>query len=115
MDPDVAKRLSGIEERLRILESKVEELSSRFKEFRRNVIRTQREHSEKIKDLIRASAALNSKLKEIKENLKRIEFHLLKVATKAELKEIEAYLELLAPLRFVTREEVEKIISEKLR
>ena len=58
VDRELVKRLSGLEERTRILEARIEELSSRFDGFRMNAIKNQKEHDEKIKTLIQASAAL---------------------------------------------------------
>ncbi len=109
---EINKRLSGVEERIRILESQIEELSNRFESFRMNSIRSQREHDEKIKTLIKASSQLKRRTEESKEILRRIEGKLLKTASRAEIKEINAYLQLLNPVKLVTRQQVEKMLKK---
>ena len=112
MQGEINKRLSGLEERVRIIESRSEELANRFESFRMNAIKSQREHDEKIKTLIRASAELKRRTDESKEILRRIESRLLKTASRAEIKEIEAYLDLLNPVNLVTRKELEKMFKK---
>ncbi len=111
MQGETNKRLSGIEERVRIIESRTEELANRFESFRMNTIRSQRDHDEKIKTLIRAAAELKRRTDESKEILRRIESRLLKTASRAEIKEIEAYLNLLNPVNLVTRKELERMLK----
>jgi len=94
----MAKRLSGVEERMRMLESRVEELTNRFESFRMNVIRNQNDQGEKVKTLIKALSEMKRRTDEMKEVMKRLERNLLKTASRAELTELEAYLKLLNPL-----------------
>ena len=112
MQGEINKRLGGIEERVRILESRVEEISNRFESFRMNAIRSQRDHDEKLKTLIKASAELKRRTEESKEILRRIESKLLKTASRNEIKELEAYLELLNPMNLVTRSELERMLNK---
>lgn len=112
MQGEINRRLSGLEERVRIIESRTEELANRFESFRMNVIKSQRDHDEKIKTLIRASAELKRRTDEAKEILRRIESRLLKTASRSEIKEIEAYLNLLNPVNLITRKELEKILEK---
>lgn len=112
MQGEINKRLGGIEERVRILESRMEEISNRFESFRMNAIRSQRDHDEKIKTLIKASAELKRRTEESKEILRRIESKLLKTASRSEIKELEAYLELLNPMNLVTRSELERMLNK---
>ncbi len=95
----VWRRISAIEERLRILESRIEDLTSRFESFRMNVINSQKAQSSKIKLLIKGTAELSRKVDELRKIVERVERKLVKAATKAEIKELEAYLALLDPLR----------------
>jgi len=112
MQSELMKRLSGLEERVRMLEARIDELSTRFESFRSNAIKNQRNHEEKIRVLIKATAELKRRTDEIKEVLRRIESKLLYTASKAEIKEIEAYLKILNPLNLVTREELEKMLKK---
>ncbi len=112
MQSELAKRLSGLEERVRMIESRVDEISNRFESFRNNSIRNQRDHDEKIKVLIKAIAELKKRTDEMKEVMKRIESKMLYTASKSEIKEIEAYLQLLNPLDLVTRQELKKMIKK---
>lgn len=78
-----------------------------------NAIRSQRDHDEKIKTLIKASAELKRRTDESKEILRRIESKLLKTASRNEIKELEAYLELLNPMNLVTRSELERMLKKE--
>ena len=112
VDRELVKRLSGLEERTRILEARIDEISSRFDGFRMNSINNQKEHDEKIKTLIQAAVALKRREDELREGMRRIESKLIKTASQSELKELEAYLQLLSPLKFVTKNELNRIIKE---
>ena len=113
MQGEINKRLSGMEERVRILESRIEEISNRFESFRMNAIKSQRTHDEKIKTLIKASAELKRRTDESKEILRRMESKILKTASRADFKEVEAYLQLMNPLNLVTRSELEKMLKKE--
>ncbi len=113
MQSEINKRLSGLEERVRILESRIEEISTRFESFRMNAIKNQKEHSEKIKTLIGASAELKRRTDEFREVLKRVERKLLRTASREDLQALDAYLKLLNPLNLVTRGELERMLKEK--
>jgi len=112
MQTEMAKRLSGLEERVRMLEARIDELSTRFESFRSNAIKNQRNHEEKIRVLIQATTELKRRTDEIKEILRRMENKLLYTASKAEIKEIESYLQLLNPLQLVTRREIKKMLKK---
>ncbi|MBR9689495.1 MAG: hypothetical protein GOV01_01185 [Candidatus Altiarchaeota archaeon] len=112
MQGEINKRLGGVEERVRILESRIEEISNRFESFRMNAIKSQRDHDEKIKTLIRASSELKRRTDESKEILRRMEGKILKTASRSDIKEIEAYLQLISPLDLVTRKELEKMLKK---
>ena len=103
MQLEMAKRLSGLEERMRMLESRVEEVTNRFESFRMNAIRNQNDQSEKVKTLIKAMAEMKKRTDEMKEILGRMERKLLKTASRAEIKEIEAYLDTLSPMTLIKK------------
>ena len=103
MQSEMAKRLSGIEERTRMIESRVEEVGNRFESFRMNSIRNQNDVNEKVKTLIKAIVEMKHRTDDMKEVMKRIERKLLKTASRAEILEIEAYLDVLNPIALIKR------------
>ncbi|MBR9681833.1 MAG: hypothetical protein GOV00_03475 [Candidatus Altiarchaeota archaeon] len=103
MQSEMAKRLSGIEERTRMIESRVEEVGNRFESFRMNAIRNQNDVNEKVKTLIKATVEMKRRTDDMKEVLRRVERKLLKTASRAELMEIEAYLNILNPVALIRR------------
>ena len=103
MQSEMAKRLSGIEERTRMLESRVEEMTNRFESFRMNAIRNQNDMNDKVKVLIKAMAEMKRRTDDMKEMLKRVERKLLKTASRAELMELQAYLDVLNPIALVKK------------
>lgn len=99
----MVKRLNGIEERTRMIESRVEEVGNRFESFRMNSIRNQKDVNEKVKTLIKAVVEMKRRTDDMKEVMKRIERKLLKTASRAEIMEIEAYLDVLNPIALIKR------------
>ncbi len=103
MQSELAKRLSGIEERTRMFESRIEEVTNRFESFRMNSIRNQNEVNEKVKTLIKALSEMKKRTDDINEVLRRVERKLLKTASRSELMEIEAYLNILNPIALIKK------------
>jgi len=99
----MAKRLSGIEERTRMIESRVEEVGNRFESFRMNAIRNQKDVNDKVKVIIKAIAEMKRRTDDMKEVSRRMERKLLKTASRAELMEIEAYLDVLNPIALIKK------------
>ncbi len=100
---DTLKRLRAVEERQRGIESRLNNLEeTRLEE--------KRDFGEEIDELESKVNALNDKLLQTKAVLDRSRRRFDRFATKPELKELEANLDLLSPIKeqFVTRDEFRK-------
>ena len=96
------QRLDGLEMRIGAIEEKIiNEMNALRKEFD--------EINMYIKDLVK-------NLNEIRNEVLKINKAIDKTAKKAEVKELESLLDLYNPIRsrFTTREEVERLVDEKL-
>ena len=113
-EQDTGSIVSDINSRFRILESKNNTLAEHLLAVNQNTIEEYRRLNKEIE-------LINEDLKKLREdvfNLKNIlkgflgetEFF----AKKSDIKVLEKYINLWNPLEFVTQEEVEKIIEEKL-
>ncbi len=97
----IEQRLSGTERRISSLEEKIiDEIDNLRRGF------------EQISMDIKA---LSGNLSQIRAEILKINKNLDKTAKKAEVKELESLLDLYSPIKskFVTREEVERLIEEK--
>ncbi len=97
----IEQRLSGTERRISSLEEKIiDEIDNLRRGF------------EQISMDIKA---LGKNLSEIRAEILKINKNLDKTAKKAEVKELESLLDLYSPIKskFVTREEVERLIEDK--
>ena len=112
---ELVKRVNGETRRTRLLEQKVDRFEAEISNLE-NTIKSQNS------DLKNVLQNFEDTLKEIsnrvlimENSIKRIEKELSKKATKNEFKTIESYMELMSPItgNYVTRAEMERVISEK--
>ena len=110
---DSSQVLAELTNRLRVLESKQSLFNEKLLMVNQNII----EEYKKFNNDIKAIKAEMTDMKKDMQNVKNIVKHLSEEAAnfarKDTVKVLEKYINLWNPLRFVTREEVEKIIDQK--
>ncbi len=110
---DSSQILAELTNRLRVLESKQNLFSEKLLMVNQNMI----EEYKKFNNDIKAMRAETSDIRKDMQNVKTIVKHLSEEAAnfarKDTIKVLEKYINLWNPLRFVTREEVERLVNRK--
>ena len=110
---DSSQILAELTNRLRVLESKQNLFSEKLLMVNQNMI----EEYKKLNNDIKAMRAETSDIRKDMQNVKTIVKHLSEEAAnfarKDTIKVLEKYINLWNPLRFVTREEVERLVNRK--
>ncbi len=112
---ELVKRVNGETRRTRLLEQKVD----RFEAEISNLENTIKSQNSDLKNILQnfedTLKEISNRVLIMENSIKRIEKELSKKATKNEFKTIESYMELMSPItgNYVTRAEMERVISEK--
>ncbi|OYT37919.1 hypothetical protein B6U82_00900 [Candidatus Pacearchaeota archaeon ex4484_31] len=101
-------RISDIEERLRLFKDKLDALN-------RTVLSETEEIKKEIVSLKEKTRSLNDQFERLKESIKHIIEESSDFVRREELKSFERLFKVLDPLKFVTEEDVRKIIKEEKR
>jgi predicted nucleic acid-binding Zn-ribbon protein len=113
---EAIKIVSANTRRIRAIEQRLDVLEMRIGAIEQKII-------DEIEELKRSFEQINMDIRALSQNLSHIRSEILRVnksldktAKKTEVKELESLLELYSPIKskFVTREEVERLIDEKL-
>jgi len=113
--PDVIEQVNSVSRRLRMLESRYTDLNRKFEVLESNFLNER-------KRFVNETNTINSDIVELKRSIEGLTNKLtmiigeLKVlATKEEFEALRRYVDLWEPVNFVTRNQVEKMISEALK
>lgn len=112
---DISYFISDLNSRVRTLENKYELLAERLLIANQNMIESHKRLSEEFTKINKELQNLKTTLTTFKETIKKIVKEVSDFATKQDLKVLEKYINLWNPLNFITAEDVEKIIEEKLK
>lgn len=113
---ELVTRMNDSTRRIRIIEQRIDRLENSIEALQENTL-TQlndlRLSLDKINDKF---ASVSEKLLNIEGEILRISKELSKSATKRELKQMETFIELINPItaKFATKDEVEKMIDNKM-
>jgi len=114
---ELVKRVNDETRRVRLAEQRLD----RFEVAMDNLENTMSAHAAEMKNLLdginKNLKALSDRMSLVESAIGRIEKELAKRATKAELKQIESYMSLMSPItsKFVTKEEMERAIEDKIQ
>ncbi len=113
---EMVDRINDNTQRLRILEQEREILDSRIGSLEKNMLSLTKQVQKSIADNEGEIKKLETKVSQMENTIKEIIKYMRNLATKAKISELEELVEIYNPLKsnFVTREEVEKIIEEKI-
>ncbi len=112
--PDLLDQTNLLGIRLRLLESISTDLDRRIQVTEKNVLNERKRLLTEIKTINSDVIELKKVIEDIKHKMDLVVNDLKNFASKDELAVIKKYIEFWEPLNFVTRNEVEKIIEEKL-
>ncbi len=106
--------INSLGRRLRLLEEGVTNMRRFFQITEDNSIAKNKHYSAEIKTLASDISEIRKEVQELKDKLLLVIKELQVVARKEEVKVLEKYINLWNPVKFVTQNEVEQIISEVL-
>ena len=113
---DVIQRVNDDTQRLRILEQSSESLTSRMNSLEQGMLQNRREFQKAFSEINDGITSLDDRLSKTENTMKEIINHVKKLVTESQVKELQNMIEIYNPVKsnFVTKEEMEKFVSEKL-
>jgi len=112
--PSNFDQIATIDRRLRVLESRYTDLSRKIQVVDSNLLSHRRLVTKEIKTTNSDMLEIKKQLLELKNKITMIISDLTSCTRKDELEALKKYIELWDPVNFVTRNEVEQIVDEKL-
>ncbi|MGC8812352.1 MAG: hypothetical protein ACP5O8_02080 [Candidatus Aenigmatarchaeota archaeon] len=111
---EIVRRLNESERRIRDVEMRIDRMETSFSTIEEKMLNQLNDLKIDITKLGKKIEGLVEKLNLYESEILRLNKELAKTASKAELKKIETYVEILNPVtsKFVTREEMERALEE---
>ena len=113
---DVIQRVNDDTQRLRVLEQSSESLTSRMNSLEQAILQSRRDMQKAFSEINEGIAVLDDRLTKTESTMKEVINHVKKLVTESQVKELQNLIELYNPVKsnFVTKEEMEKFVSERL-
>src|SRR3989344_669895 len=113
---ELVRRLNENSRRLRIMEQKIDKLESSMDLLEDNTLNQMNDMKIGLERIATKITALGDKLTSIETDMARINKELGRAATKAEVKQLETFIDLVNPItaKFVTKGELERAFEDKL-
>ena len=114
---DVIQRVNDDTQRLRLLEQSAESLNSRMNTIEQSSVNSRKEFQKAFSEISGGMAALDERLSKTESTMKEVINHIKKLVTESQVKELQELIEIYNPVKsnFVTREEMEKFVGERLQ
>ncbi len=114
---ELVKRINEQSRRLRILEERNRSNEGRIIALEEMLLNIKEKQKEEFSEVLKKLGDLEKSLLKLENELQKITKELAKTAKKTELQEVEHLIDLFNPLvsKFVTKEEVKRMIEEALR
>jgi predicted nucleic acid-binding Zn-ribbon protein len=114
---ELVRRMNETSIRIKDLENRVSRIERNFASLSENFSREAEDFTSKFDDIFKKISQTFSMLEGINAEILKIKKELDSFAKRTEVKELEKFVELISPItsRFVTRDEIERILEEKLR
>jgi len=111
---EVVRRLNENSRRLKYVEQKVEKIESTTSTLEENVLVQMNDLKINLERIGQKITDLSGRLDAIDSELLKFNKELSKTASKAEVKQLETFIDIINPItsKFVTRDELERIIEE---
>jgi vacuolar-type H+-ATPase subunit I/STV1 len=113
---DVIQRVNDDTQRLRILEQSSESLTSRVNTLEQGMVQNRKEFQRAFSEINEGIGLLDDRLNKTENTMKEVINHVKKLVTESQVKELQDLIEIYNPVKsnFVTKEEMEKFVSERL-
>jgi len=112
---EIVRRLNEDVRRIRDLETRMDRMDSTISTLEETVLNQLNDLKIDFEKVVNKINSVAERLNQIENEIVRLNKELNKAATKADVKKIETYVEILNPItsKFVTREELERLLEEK--
>ncbi len=112
---EIVRRLNEDVRRIRDLETRMDRMDSTISTLEETVLNQLNDLKIDFEKVVNKINSVAERLSQIENEIVRLNKELSKAATKADVKKIETYVEILNPItsKFVTREELERLLEEK--
>ena len=111
----INRKLGEISERTRLLEERTKEMRENLHIVDETMERRTQNLKDSINDIRKELTQIRNQITQIRSIIRRIINDLSSTARKSDVRVIEKYIELLDPTSIVTRDDVERIVEEKLK
>lgn len=111
---ETTQQITNIGSRLKLLESRQNDLNRRIEVTDKNMLNRRRIVSDEIKVINSDILELKRQINQLTNKLDMVIEEIKKLAAKEDIETIRKYVDMWEPVNFATRNEVEKIIEEKL-
>jgi TolA-binding protein len=113
---ELVKRANDETRRTRLLEQRVDRFEAEMERMQGMISAQNSEFKAQLQQISAGIKSLSDRMSAMESAISRIEKELAKRATKGEVKQIESYMSLMSPVvaKFVTKEEMERAIEEKM-
>jgi len=114
---EVIERVNSDTQRLRVVEQSNDSLISRVDGLEQAALQQKKDLLKHATDLAADISFLDERVAKLESTIKEIVEHIRKLVTQSQVKELENLIDIYNPVKsnFVTKEELEKILSERLR
>ena len=109
------RKLSEISERVRLLEERSKDTLENLHIVDETMERRTKNLKDSISDIRKELIQIRNEITQIRSILRRVISDLSNAARKSDVRVIEKYIELLDPTNLVTRDDVERIVEEKMK
>lgn len=113
---ELVKRINDETRRIRLLEQSIDRFEADLENLESAVAAQTADFKSEEDSVAKQIKSLSDRLLVLENAISRMEKEMAKRATKAELKQIDSYISLMSPMttKFVTREEMERAINDKI-
>jgi predicted nucleic acid-binding Zn-ribbon protein len=113
---ELVRRINEDTRRIRALEQRLSRIDNSIGSLQENALTQLNDLKVRLEKISNGLVGVSEKLNLIENEILRINKELIKTATKTEVKQIESFIDLLNPIksRFVTRDEAERMLDDKL-
>ncbi len=114
---EIVERVNDNTKRIRVLEQKSDSFVSRINSVEKEILSVSKENRKALSEYEARIKGIEARLSKIEGTIKEIVKRMKRLATTAKISELESLIEIYNPVKssFVTKEEVERIVEDKLK
>jgi chromosome segregation ATPase len=112
---ELVKRMNEDGRRIRMLEQRVDKLENNLNDVQGSVMAQSEDLKVGLSKIVDKLTMVSDRISKMEADLARIEKEARKAATKAEVKQLESFIDLVNPItsKFVTRDELDRAFAER--